>query len=453
VKSLCRVILAGLLLWPTLGVWAQAPESSDSAEVSWAEMYRFFDEPVDPAIYLVRPGERLTVTFVGAKIGPLTLTVDPQGQIVDQTLGVFDLSRRTLGEVRDILEATLADHYRADQIEISVSEPRRVAVQVSGAVAHPGTYKGFTSHRASEVIEEAGGVQAHGSTRRIEFSGGPETLIVDLDRVDYLGDNSSNPCLYAGYSLHVPSKSSERVQVVGEVNHPREIELSDGDDVPTLIALAGGPRANADLAHVSVSRGADVIHNSEPGAFPDLQPGDVITVPPTERTEDQAMLRLFGAVTTPGMYLYRGNVTTASLIEQAGGFTDEASRGMVTLFRKAGADEWGRVSETRYPITSAVGADDGVLSMRLLPGDSVYVPFRVGFVKVSGEVLNPGRYPFIDGKDALFYIKTAGGFLPKADRNGISVYNRVARTTAEFSTGVLVHDGDELIVNIKEELQ
>ncbi len=446
-----RLYLIVVGLWLLIGVpsVAQAPPDADSLEVSWAEMYRFFDEPVDPEIYLVRPGEQLKVTFVGAKLGPLTLDIDPQGRIVHQTLGVFDLANRTLAEAQTLLREALVNHYKAELIEISVLEPRRVAVRVSGAVSQPGVYKGFTSHRVSEIIELAGGILFHGTTRRIEFSGGPKPLIVDLDRATYLGDNSANPCLYAGHSIHVPSKTADRVQVVGEVNQPREIELAPGDDLMTLVALAGGVRSAADTDSIKIA--------NRPKSSGDLRvtvlPGDIIEVPSRTVSADREMFSLFGAVKVQGMYPYREAITLGDLIEQAGGVDDDAGRGLVTLFRRAHSDEWGRVSERRYPITSAVGADGSILSVTLLPGDSVYVPFNVGYVKVSGEVLNPGRYPFIEDKDAMFYIMTAGGFLPKADKTKVSIYNRIARTTAEFSTGVLVHDGDELIVNLREELR
>ena len=443
------IIMAGLWLLADVPSVAQGPAEADSLEVSWAEMYRFFDEPVDPEIYLVRPGEQLKVTFVGAKLGPLTLDIDPQGRIVHQTLGVFDLADRTLAEAQTLLREALVNHYKAELIEISVSEPRRVAVQVSGAVSQPGTYKGFTSHRVSEIIELAGGILSHGTTRRIEFSGGPKPLIVDLDRATYLGDNSANPCLYAGRSIHVPSKTADRVQVGGAVPHPRAIDLPPGEDLMILVALAGGARRAADTDSIKIANRPE---SSGDPSVPVL-PGDIIEVPSRTVSADREMFCLFGAVKGQGKYPYRDAMTLGHLIEQAGGFDDDAGRGLVTLFRRAHSDEWGRTTERRYPITSAVGADGSILSMSLLPGDSIYIPFKVGYVKVSGEVLNAGRYPFIEDKDAMFYIMTAGGFLPKADKTKISIYNRIARTTAEFSTGVLVHDGDELIVNLREELR
>lgn len=217
----------------------------------------------------------------------------------------------------------------------------------------------------------------------------------------------------------------------------------------TLVALAGGARSAADTDSIKIANRPE--SHGDPSV--PVLPGDIIEVPSRTVSADREMFCLFGAVKGQGKYPYRDAMTLGHLIEQAGGFDDDAGRGLVTLFRRAHSDEWGRTTEHRYPITSAVGADGSILSMSLLPGDSIYVPFKVGYVKVSGEVLNAGRYPFIEDKDAMFYIMTAGGFLPKADKTKISIYNRIARTTAEFSTGVLVHDGDELIVNLREELR
>ena len=94
-----------------------------------------------------------------------------------------------------------------------------------------------------------------------------------------------------------------------------------------------------------------------------------------------------------------------------------------------------------------------MLAMALQPSDSVYVPFSLGYVTVSGEVRNPGKFPFVEDKGAAYYINTAGGYLPAADKDHVDLYNRIAGTTSSFSPGVLVHDGDELRVNLREDLR
>lgn len=93
------------------------------------------------------------------------------------------------------------------------------------------------------------------------------------------------------------------------------------------------------------------------------------------------------------------------------------------------------------------------MTMRLLPADSVYVPYSVGYVKVSGEVLNPGLFPFVPGRDVENYINLAGGTLPTAEKDRIDRYNPIARMTSNVSPGTRVRDGDHLIVNRREELQ
>jgi protein involved in polysaccharide export with SLBB domain len=107
----------------------------------------------------------------------------------------------------------------------------------------------------------------------------------------------------------------------------------------------------------------------------------------------------------------------------------------------------------RYPISNVVKGDEKIEAVVLQPADSVFVPVKVGYVKVSGEVHNPGLFPFGEGKNATSYINTAGGFLPTANKNRIDIYNRISRITSSYSPEVLVHDGDEIIVNVREELK
>ncbi len=444
--KIASTLVAALLIL-TSSVAAQVPSSTDNPEANWSEGYRFFDNPVDPEQYIIRPGEDLYVTFVNAQVDGLKLGVDPEGKIIHPTLGVIDLTDRTLAEARILLKEELGRLYSVEEIVVSIAQPRRIAVSVSGAVENPGLYEGFTSQRVSELIDKAGGVRWKASTRQIVFSGGRLPAMVDLDKVKYLGDNDDNPCLYAGYSIYVPDRHRDRVQVVGEVFNPREVELVAGDDVATLIALAGGVRSSAAVDSVQViGSGRRLVGLSH-------QPlaGDIIFVPSASVYDSQEQLIVFGAVANPGQYDCDSGITVADLISHAGGLEPEASRSLITLFRRAGADAWGRVSDWRYPITGS-GAGN-IMTMPLQPADSVYVPFFVGYVRISGEVLSPGIFPFVSEQDAMYYVNAAGGFLPNADKERIDMYNRIARVTTPISPGVKVHEGNELIVNQREELR
>ena len=410
-----RVFLAGLgifFLAMSLCALGQTARGAKDVGIGLIDTYRFFDHPIDENFYLIRPGDQLVVTFIKAKLAPLRLSVNPEGKVIDETLGIFDLSNKTLHEAKKILRETLQVLYNVDEVAISVTEPLKVGIPVSGAVRSPGLYTAYTSQRVSEIIDSAGGVLPTGSRRGIIFSGGPREFIVDLDKADYLGDNTANPCLYAGFKIYVPSKLKELVQVVGEVNQPREVELLPDDDLKLLLALAGGVRHTADTSALQIL-GRDHRGGNREGK---VEAGDIIWVPADSGAGEFSDLIVFGAIAVPGKYAYHDGLTLEQLIHDAGGFASRANSGRTTVFRRAEFDAWGQVSDVRYPIANVVTGKSQFQPIPILPGDSVFVPANVGYVKVTGEVRTPGFYPYQEDERAMAYIVAAGDFLPTANK-------------------------------------
>jgi protein involved in polysaccharide export with SLBB domain len=281
------------------------------------------------------------------------------------------------------------------------------------------------------------------------FSGGPQDIPIDLDRALYLGEERYNPPLYAGYTIYVPARSDRVVNVVGEVNVPREVEWVEGDSLTMLLKLAGGLLTEAAGDQIRVIRGAEAFDASQ--VIP--MAGDIIDVPLNTALSETHSVVIYGAVRNPGHYDYRDGETPAQLTARAGGLANEAAPQRKTVFRLAVNDEYGRSSKVRYPIESPVGGGYKAAGLMLNPGDSVFVPSLIGYVKVSGEVRNPGLYPYEEDLAAASYIDIAGGMLPTADRTLVDIFQRVSRITGTYPTGVTVHDGDEVIVRRREELQ
>lgn len=426
------------------GVTAAQPGLPDTARSSG---YRFFDAPIDPDHYLIRPGDQLQVTFIGAQLAPLLLTINPEGRVVHSTLGSYDFQGVTLAEVRRRLGEALGRLYNVEDIDISVLTPRRVAIQVSGTVESPGLYLAYTSQRVSEVIDSAGGVGSDGSRREIRLLGGPKEIRVDLDRAD-LGEAQWNPALYAGHTVIVPAKSTRVVNVVGEVERPREMEILAGETVDDIIALVGPLRATADSSAIRVIRGSEQIVGTETV----LQPGDIVLVPLRQEAAGEAPVTVFGAVQKPGRYEIESSNHLDALINRAGGFTEHAAPTGLTVFRHPPREASVRVEE-RYAIGNLVDGDAVVRPFALQTGDSVFVPVAVGYVRVSGEVRNPGMFPFVAGQSAKDYVSAAGGFLPRADREVVEIFHRVSRFTETRPAGARIQDGDEVIVRLREEFR
>ena len=406
------------------------------------DQYHYYDQPINPSIYIIRPGEKLIVTFVNSNLPAVGLNVGPQGRIVHRNLGIYSLAGKTLEEVRKLLYEPLKQLYNIDEIDIGVSDPYRVSVSITGAVAEPGTYLGYTSALASEIIERAGGVLPGGSTRHIVMSGGTGDLPVDLDRVTFLGDNSANPCLYAGTRIFVPEKSDEVVTVVGEVNSPREIELLPGDDLPLLISLAGGATSLGDpQSAYLIGAGRQDVANAT-----DVESGEIILVPLLKSRIRENQIAVFGAVNKPGRYTYTDGMILQDILDSAGGLSGRANVDRTTIFRRPEPDVWSKVPDIRFPVTGGPTRSRDLKATPLRPLDSVFIPTYVGFVKVSGRIRSPGYYPYIKGQEARMYIENAGGFAADADRSEIMVYNRLAEMSYPAPPDVTISDGDEIVV-------
>lgn len=442
-----RLIAAVASAWLLLGSLLLPGVSAQTGGEGFIRPAPSLDRPIDPDRYLVRPGERLRVTFIDSKLSPVDFLVDAEGRVVDAKIGVHAVGGMTLSHVRTTLLDPLRRLYQAENITISVISVYPVTIRVTGAVSRPGRYMGYTSQTVSELIDSAGGVVPGGSTRYIQFSGGPEIIRVDLEKAGFLGDVDSDPCLYAGQSIDVPTRTGSSVQVVGEVVQPRDIEWVEGDDLQTLVALAGGPTMSADVS------GAAILNDPsrDPHVPGQIRPGDVIEIPSGGPDSPGSAITLVGSIVKPGRYAYREDFSITDLIQSAGGFTERANPGRVTVFRRIPTGlVSGRVS-SRYPI--AAGGNSSGNEIELWPGDSVFVPTQVGFVRVEGLVARPGLYPHHSGWTVSQYVKLAGGYTDLARQDTVEITNRIANTTQMGATSQEVFDGDRIKVLPKEVTQ
>ncbi len=438
-KLFLSVILAGVIMGAGTTVVAQIAGDSSGSQV-----IPFFDRPIDPDSYLIRPGETLEITFINAQLPSLALAVDAENRIVHQKLGIFDLSGRTLSDTRQLLLEPLTRLFNADKIDISIRKVYPVSILVTGAVRKPGRYVGYTSQRVSEIVDSAGGVTSEGSTREISFVSGDRKTSVDLDRARRLGDYSLNPNLYAGNRIHVPKASGHRVYIMGEVNDPRSIELLPGDNLELLVALAGGVRPGGDLTSAFVAGdSARDIHAAD-----SIREGDFIVIPRSPTAVADNDFTIQGAVHNPGRYAWNRGTTIEDLIRMSGGLTDRGNAQRIVVFRQARDVVLGTPLTERFPLNSGGSSQTGGLALE--PADSVVVAALVGYVRISGEVVNPGVYPFAPGKKVGYYLSLAGGIISGPDGTDVMLRDPISKLTRVGEERDPVYDGLEIIVHQQE---
>jgi polysaccharide biosynthesis/export protein len=169
---------------------------------------------------------------------------------------------------------------------------------------------------------------------------------------------------------------------------------------------------------------------------------------------EEASATVRGAVRLPGAYELGAGETLSSLVERAGGFTDNAFLRGAALTRESARARQAEelvaiVSSIRARVADAPGdpaarqafldalealSPLGRVPIRLShprllkrtphdiplePGDDLFVPETAATVRVAGAVRASGEFPASPGKRYLHYVETAGGFAEGADRRGV----------------------------------
>lgn len=169
---------------------------------------------------------------------------------------------------------------------------------------------------------------------------------------------------------------SQRVFVSGEVRNPGAVPITD---VPVTIADAiaqtGGLTVEADLSHVTVTRGDrtfpvdlyGLYYNGETGRNLRLQHGDIVNVPDRRYNKVFVLGELLrtGSITMP-----RGRMSLAEALSDAGGVNPlSANSGQIFVIR-AGANNKPQIFHLNAETADALIVAD---RFDLMPRDVVYV--------------------------------------------------------------------------------
>jgi polysaccharide export outer membrane protein len=170
------------------------------------------------------------------------------------------------------------------------------------------------------------------------------------------------------------------------------------------------------------------------------------------------MATVLGAVTTPGRYQVTPGVRVADLLAMAGGPSQLAERGEVTVLAELGGARLMRDGRT-VPVSIARAVEgDPRHNVRVHPGDHLYVPPGMGSrVAVLGEVGAPTVIAYRNGLRLLEALAIAGGITIDGDDNDVRivrgdfrnprVYTASAQDVVDGQThDVMLHPGDVIWV-------
>lgn len=435
------------------------------------------ESTVDPLKYFVGPSDGISVNIWMSPPVNFLLTVTPEGTLIIPTVAEVSVSDMTLDEAKKKIISAIRQKYKANEISVTLIQPRSIVVSVTGVVLNPGLYTFTSVDRANRVIEEANKlsrtqiqaeldvIEEDMSTRNIvlKHKNGSEDRI-DLTKFFATKEDKFNPYLREGDIIIVPRKNRAKnvFGIYGEVNVPGRYELVAGDKLSDAIKIAYGftrlartdsaefSRLNEDGSHLTTS--IINLENVLTGMGEDilLEPGDRIIVKTKTDLREDYRVFIQGEVLYPGYYPITKNQTRLSqVIKQAGGFTEFASLKSSELIRRSvkkteleterllslrgGAsveDSSDYFLETELRLKrEIVNVDfemlfaqaDSAQDVILQSEDEVNIPSKRQTIYVFGQVVSPGHIPYVKGNGIQYYISKAGGYTERAREEDVKI--------------------------------
>jgi protein involved in polysaccharide export with SLBB domain len=313
-------------------------------------------------------------------------------------------------------------------------------VQITGLLNREGVFEILPKESLTDLLEFAGGFKPDAYKARVT---GTRNGNLKREIIDVSIDNFNLFSLQHGDSLHVSKLVelySNRVTIDGAVYKPGVYTWQKGQQLSELIDKAAGLKADAFLGQVNILRTYDNLEKENISL--DLRPilkglerfelknEDQVTVYSSYKLKDEFNVYIAGEVRTPGAYLYSDSLTLQQLILQAGGFTDRSvPTGIEVSRKKRGNDPSDTNQITSEIISVSVNPDLTKVGKEFLlcPSDIIFIksdPSKLPQQKVivKGQVLYPGTYILQNRQERLSSVLLrAGGFLPKADVEGIKI--------------------------------
>jgi polysaccharide export outer membrane protein len=444
--------------------------------------------PVTPD-YLLGPGDEVKISLWGKINGEVLSEIDREGNINFPQVGLLHLSGLSYAEAKDYLRNAFSKYYKPSEVKMNVSlgNLRSLRVFMVGDVKSPGAYTLSSLSTVSNALFAAGGPAKTGSMRDIQVRRNGKT-VVSFDLYDFLlrGDKTGDVRLMTGDVIFVPPVGP-LVAVAGYVNHPAIYELKGETRLSDLIRMAGGLTAVAYTGRVQVQRvedhttrsifDSDLLNlGSDPSKDIALSNGDVVKVFSVMDTTDwnqYRTVRIEGAVKNPGEYTMDKGATLSSLIDRAGGFTENAylkgaifTRETVRKLQQTQLDEaidrleQQLFTQSAQTIEAALSPDAAqqqqaameqrrslIAKMRaakakgrmtihltqmdtfkgapsdiaLEDGDVLHVPERPNHIQVLGAVYNQTAFLYDPKATTASYLEKAGGMTQDAEEDALYV--------------------------------
>ncbi|HMN24480.1 MAG TPA: SLBB domain-containing protein [Ignavibacteriaceae bacterium] len=418
------------------------------SDSSFSKYMQASEGVIDPEEYKVGPGDNIFISVSGIEERDFNLLINHEGFLYIPRIGAVDLRNKSLAEAKEIIRASLEKNFRNVDIYIALGEVRKIKVSLVGDVYNQSSLVLNSNSRLQDVLKVSSGINPTSDLRNIKIiSKDGTTGIFDLLSFFRKGDMKQNPYLKDG-DIVLIEKVDKIISILGQIRYPATYEFKEGETLKDLIDLAGGLAYKARKDTIEIIRFAEDGINQYSKYFSykyiqqntiELKYSDLIVVRELSTYYDEQWITIDGEVKFPGVYrITKDKTTLTEVINEAGGFLEDASLIDATLYRNIADTSYDSEFERIKLIPRADMTDDeydylkaksrqrvgkvvvdfeslftkNQLSEDLILKrlDKISIPEKKNYITIIGQVVSPGSIIFNENLKVQDYIQLAGGF-------------------------------------------
>lgn len=388
-----------------------------------------------PKNYILGPGDLVYIDIYGQSEKYYESYVTAEGNLLLENIGPVNVSGLNVEEVTKVLKSRLSRFYSGINgdnpntfLQVSLGNLRTIKVHLVGEVRLPGTFSLSSFSTVFNAMYAAGGPNEKGTMRNIKLIRNNQEIAV-IDVYDFLlnGKANFNLQLQDQDVLLVPPFLG-RVTLTGEVKRPVIFEIKEGESFRDLLDYAGGFTDEAFRDRVSVTRitsrerAVSDVYSDQFGMFL-VKGGDTYEIGKVlNRYTNRIQIK--GAVFREGNYSLEEGLTLQRLIIKAEGLKGDAYLKRATILRTKEDLSNELIQVDLGEILNGNQPDILLQAEDIIRIASIYDLSEDFYVKIAGEVRNPGTYPYSQDMTAEDLIILAGGLKESASLTEIEIARR-----------------------------
>ncbi len=206
---------------------------------------------------VIRPGDQLAIAVYGHPDLTQTAVVQADGTIQYPLVQRVFVGGMSAAEARDSLAKALLKYLKHPIVSLAVLQQGQISVTVLGNVKIPGKYQMRNgSHLIDAIAASSGVANMNGDypDARVSEPDG-DIKKISLQKLLHDGDPAQNVELADNALIYVTGGETFRVQVMGAVSRPGNVEVVQGDRLAMALARAGTEASQKpDLNRVYLTR-------------------------------------------------------------------------------------------------------------------------------------------------------------------------------------------------------